>query len=114
MEFFTGYGYETPEEIIRWEWSSTFGRWGALVRFKDGTQVFTYPKDHSYVPPHVETPKERKESLLKILHNFMMEDFKKNWEGAEWGKVLIGNAIIDVARDAGATDDEIRQLLKNS
>jgi hypothetical protein len=37
------YGYE-PATIISWDWSTTFGQWGALVEFADGSRMFTYPK----------------------------------------------------------------------
>lgn len=38
------YGYEKAKRVIYWEWSTTFGRWGALVSFSDGMKLFTYPK----------------------------------------------------------------------
>jgi len=37
-------GYEEPTSIEGWEWSTTFGRWSALVTFADGWHGFTYPK----------------------------------------------------------------------
>lgn len=39
------YGYEIPKKIHGWAWSTTFGRWTALVTFKDGTKTWTYPKN---------------------------------------------------------------------
>lgn len=41
-EFFTGYGYEKPETIHGFQWSTTFNQWGALVTFKSGQRVFTW------------------------------------------------------------------------
>lgn len=38
-----GYGYEVPDEIHGWQWSSDFARWSALVTFSDGWHGFTYP-----------------------------------------------------------------------
>lgn len=38
------YGYEKPIELLEWQWSSTFGRWGRMVKFADGWFGFTYPK----------------------------------------------------------------------
>ena len=38
------YGYEVPKKVHGWQWSTTFGRWTALVTFKDGTRTWTYPK----------------------------------------------------------------------
>lgn len=38
------YGYREVSEILRWEWSTTFNQWGALVVFPDGRKVFTWPK----------------------------------------------------------------------
>lgn len=38
------YGYEEPTSIEGWQWSTTFGRWSALVTFADGWHGFTYPK----------------------------------------------------------------------
>ena len=38
------YGYEKPISIHGWQWSTTFGRWSALVTFSDGWHGFTYPK----------------------------------------------------------------------
>lgn len=37
-------GYEKPTKIHGWEWSTTFGKWSALVTFADGWHGFTYPK----------------------------------------------------------------------
>lgn len=37
-------GYEKPVEIHGWQWSSTFGKWSALVTFANGWHGFTYPK----------------------------------------------------------------------
>jgi hypothetical protein len=38
------YGYEKPLKIHSWQWSTTFGKWGALVTFEDGWHGYTYPK----------------------------------------------------------------------
>ena len=45
-ELFQGinYAYEKPIAIHGWQWSTTFGRWSALVTFSDGWYGFTYPK----------------------------------------------------------------------
>lgn len=40
-------GYEQPITIHRWEWSTTFGCWGALCTFANGWHGFTYPKHFS-------------------------------------------------------------------
>ena len=40
--FHRGFGSERAE-VLRWGWSVDFGRWGALVRFGDGAEMFTYP-----------------------------------------------------------------------
>jgi hypothetical protein len=42
--FLYTYGYKPVESIIQWGWSSTFGRFNALVRFPDGTECWTYPR----------------------------------------------------------------------
>jgi hypothetical protein len=42
--FYHNYGYEVPAEIHGWEWSTTFGRWSALVTFADGWHGFTWPQ----------------------------------------------------------------------
>lgn len=34
---------QEPVEVIGWEWSNTFGRWGARVRFADGWKGMTWP-----------------------------------------------------------------------
>lgn len=38
------YAYTEPRQVIKWGWSTTFGRWGAVVEQSDGTQIFTYPE----------------------------------------------------------------------
>lgn len=43
-EFQHNYGMEKPVSIHGWDWSITFGHWGALVTFADGWHGFTYPK----------------------------------------------------------------------
>lgn len=37
-------GYEEPTEFHGWEWSTTFGKWSALVTLENGWHGFTYPK----------------------------------------------------------------------
>lgn len=39
------YGYE-PATVRKWEWSVTFGQWGAFVTFADGAEMYTWPKLH--------------------------------------------------------------------
>lgn len=41
--FQRNYGYE-PASIVEWDWSETFGQWGAVVVFADGCRMFTWPK----------------------------------------------------------------------
>ena len=43
-EFWTGYAYATPTRIIGYDWSDTFGQWGAVVEFADGQRMWTWPK----------------------------------------------------------------------
>lgn len=38
------YGNEIPVTVHGWQWSSTFGRWSALVTFADGWRGYTYPQ----------------------------------------------------------------------
>lgn len=38
------YGYEKPREVHGWGWSSTFGKWSALVTFEYGWHGWTYPE----------------------------------------------------------------------
>lgn len=38
------YGFEKPKKVLGWEWSDTFRRWQALVIFKDGDRMWTFPK----------------------------------------------------------------------
>jgi hypothetical protein len=38
------YGYEQPEWLGDWQWSTTFGRWSRLVRFADGWEGYSYPR----------------------------------------------------------------------
>jgi hypothetical protein len=42
--FQRGYSYHSAN-VIHWEWSTTFGKWGALVEFhSDNERTFTWPK----------------------------------------------------------------------
>lgn len=43
-EFLHGYGYETPTRVYGWDWSDTFGQWGAVVEFADGWRGWTWPR----------------------------------------------------------------------
>ena len=43
-EFLNSLVYEKPKIIHGWQWSTTFGRWSALVTFSDGWYGFSYPK----------------------------------------------------------------------
>lgn len=38
-------GYITPIQHHGWAWSETFHSWGALVTFRDGTKIYTWPKE---------------------------------------------------------------------
>ena len=42
--FLNRMGYEAAQEVHGWEWATTFGRWSALVTFRDGWHGFTYPE----------------------------------------------------------------------
>lgn len=42
--FQRNYVFAEVERLIRWEWSVTFGRWGAIVEFPDGYTCYTWPK----------------------------------------------------------------------
>lgn len=37
------FGYEKPTVVHGWQWSTTFGRWGAVVTFADGWHGRTWP-----------------------------------------------------------------------
>ena len=46
--FYLGYGYQ-PATVRKWEWSDTFGRWGAFVTFPNsyptnGCECYTWPR----------------------------------------------------------------------
>lgn len=43
-EFQKDYGYEVPTAVHGWDWSTTFGRWSALVTFANGWHGWTFPK----------------------------------------------------------------------
>jgi hypothetical protein len=45
--FQRGYGYEIPRRFIRWEWSVSFNRWGAVVEFDDDMPIYTWPQDET-------------------------------------------------------------------
>lgn len=38
------YSYEKPVEVLGWQWSVTFDRWSAFVRFENGWTGFTWPE----------------------------------------------------------------------
>lgn len=42
-KFQHNYGHELPVAVHGYQWSTTFGRWGALVTFADGWHGYTYP-----------------------------------------------------------------------
>lgn len=39
-----GYGYREASEIHGWQWSETFGRWGAVVSFPNGWRGLSWPE----------------------------------------------------------------------
>lgn len=39
-----GYAYTEPASVEGYDWSVTFGRWGAFVVWPDGRRMFTWPK----------------------------------------------------------------------
>ena len=45
--FLKDYAYEIPTQIETWQWSYTFGCWGAIVVFADGKRCYTYPQHES-------------------------------------------------------------------
>src|SRR3990172_9697453 len=52
-----GHGYEVPEKVHKWEWSTTFGRWSALVTFADGWHGWTYPKPENTATQKIKVQK---------------------------------------------------------
>lgn len=36
--------YDIPVTVHGWEWSTTFGRWGAVCTFADGWHGLTFPR----------------------------------------------------------------------
>lgn len=42
-EFWTGGKWERAT-VGHWEWSDTYGRWGAVVTLGNGRTIFAYPK----------------------------------------------------------------------
>ncbi len=36
--------HEEPHNVHEWQWSYDFNRWSAFVTFRDGQQIWTYPK----------------------------------------------------------------------
>ena len=46
-----GYAMAT---VLKWEWSYDFGRWGASVRFEDGRECHSYPKENPIAAPFYE------------------------------------------------------------
>lgn len=47
------YGY-APATILSWSWSVSFGRWGAHVRFEDGRETFSFPRNPPIAAPFYE------------------------------------------------------------
>lgn len=43
-EYQAGWGYEKPVALGEWSWSTTFGRWGRIVKFACGWEGYTWPK----------------------------------------------------------------------
>lgn len=41
--FQSGLGYLRAAKVHWWEWSDTFGKWGAYVTFGDGSEMYTFP-----------------------------------------------------------------------
>lgn len=42
--YWTGMGYEYPKSAKSWEYSTTLNKWGRVVTFNSGMEVFSYPK----------------------------------------------------------------------
>ena len=111
LKFWTGGHYEVPDDLINWQYSDTFGRYGAVVKFGDGSTVFTYPQDDKHPDvPRRQTSEQIKAQLLDSLRGHV-KDWYKPWPGCEFAKTIIGNAIIGAARDHGATDADIQAIL---
>ena len=113
LRFQKDYGYEVPTEVIRWQWSDTFNRASALVRFSDNTECWTYPQDanHSSIPKLRATPEEMKTFALEMLSDFIANDWRKPWPGMEFCKAFAGNSYLNIARENGATEAEIRAAM---
>jgi hypothetical protein len=44
----TGPFFVKPVKIYAWDWSESFHRWSAFVRFSNGTEIWSYPKNPQY------------------------------------------------------------------
>ena len=43
-EFLRDFEYAPVREIVYWDWSHDFSKWGAVVVFPDGRRVWTWPR----------------------------------------------------------------------
>jgi hypothetical protein len=48
QQFSSDMGYTKPDKIYGWSWSETFHRWSAFVRFPNGKEIWSYPRDSQY------------------------------------------------------------------
>lgn len=49
---------------------------------------------------------------IKVILGDHVHGLWKNWEGCNFGKVFVGNALIDAAKKHGATDEQIAEILR--
>lgn len=113
VEFQGRRGFEIPESVERWEFSTTFGRWGAVVIFSDGTRLFTYPRA-DYAREHAarEEHREKTQDQLCVILGRFVSEFRTPWPGGEWGKPAVGNGIIGALLDTGFPAERIPEIMK--
>lgn len=94
------YGYE-PATVIRWEWSDTFGRWGAVVQFADGAKLYTWPQQ----------PRTELDTTLAVCPRTLAELLAEAAQLANW--LADGRAIAETTASQAALYARYRAHLES-
>lgn len=68
------YSYEYPVTVHKWAWSTTFGRWSALVTFADGWEGYTYPEPWKSVEDYQTEAFFWEDCLVDDVERFLLRE----------------------------------------
>jgi hypothetical protein len=76
QDFQSDNGWERPVEIYGWGWAPSFNRWSAYVRFTNGKDIWTYPRNTD--TPSIKLPMGIEDVVIQDAGNHKLVKIYRN------------------------------------